>query len=58
LSRPTFFEHFDGVKVDYEYFYMRDPKQLQREQDWLNKQGVRVVVDFSRKSTIIPILPL
>jgi hypothetical protein len=44
--RPTFFEHFDGVKVDWTYLLARDPEQLQRDRLWLDRQKLRVAVDF------------
>ncbi len=47
LARPTFFEHFEGVKVDFEFLHARDPRQLRGEEGWLRRQGVKVVVDFS-----------
>ncbi len=47
LARPTFFQHFDGVKIDWTWLLHRDPHQLGRERDWLLRQGVRLAVDFS-----------
>lgn len=47
LARPTFFQHFDGVKIDWTWLLHRDPHQLARERDWLCRQGVRLAVDFS-----------
>ena len=58
LRRPTFFEHFDGVKLEWSYLRDRDRAQLQREQDWLARQQVRAVVDFSHDLNLFPGLTL
>ena len=58
LRRPTFFEHFDGVKLEWSYLRDRDSHQLQREQDWLSRQQVRAVVDFSHDLNLFPGLTL
>ena len=47
LARPTFFEHFDGVCVDWSYLHEREKAALQKEHGWLKRQGVRIVVDLS-----------
>jgi len=58
LARPTFFEHFDGVKVDWTYFHQRDREQVKREVGWLARQQVRVVADFSAGLNLYPDLTL
>ncbi|MBU4199001.1 MAG: sugar phosphate isomerase/epimerase [Verrucomicrobia bacterium] len=58
LKRPTFFQHFDGVKVDWTYIQSRDTAQLKREREWLNRQQVRIVVDFSHGLNFYPDLTL
>ncbi|MDE0448098.1 MAG: TIM barrel protein [Spirochaetaceae bacterium] len=58
LRRPTFFEHFDGVKMEWRYLRDRDPGRLRDEQDWLARQRVRAVVDFSRDLNLFPGLTL
>ena len=58
LRRPTFFEHFDGVKMEWRYLRDRDPGRLRDEQDWLARQQVRAVVDFSRDLNLFPGLTL
>ena len=58
LRRPTFFEHFDGVKLEWSYLRDRDSQQLRREQDWLTRQQVRAVVDFSHDLNLFPGLTL
>ncbi|MDE0229092.1 MAG: TIM barrel protein, partial [Spirochaetaceae bacterium] len=58
LRRPTFFEHFDGVKLEWRYLRDRDPGRLRDEQDWLARHRVRAVVDFSRDLNLFPGLTL
>lgn len=58
LARPTFFHHFDGVKVDWGYLHGRDAAQVARERGWLGRQQVRVVVDFSHGLNFYPDLTL
>ena len=58
LARPTFFEHFDGVCVDWRYLHERERAALEREAAWLKRQGVRVVVDLSSGVNLYPTLRL
>ena len=58
LARPTFYQHFDGVKIDWTYLRVRDAAQLERERGWLKRQGVRIVVDFSPGLNFYPDLTL
>ncbi len=58
LSRPTFFEHFDGVCVDWRYLHEREQAALEKETGWLKRQGVRVVVDLSSGVNLYPTLRL
>ena len=58
LARPTFFEHFDGVCVDWSYLHEREKAALQRESGWLRRQGVRIVVDLSSGLNLYPTLRL
>lgn len=54
LARPTFFQHFDGVKVDWLYFHVRSREQIEREYGWLERQQIRLVVDFSHRLNFYP----
>jgi hypothetical protein len=45
--RPTFFERFDGAKVDWSYFLKRDAEQVKRDRTWIDRQKLQVVVDFT-----------
>jgi len=58
LARPAFFEHFNGVCVDWEYLHARDRAVLQSEAGWLRRQQVRVLVDLSSGLNLFPTLRL
>ncbi len=58
LARPTFFEHFDGVMVDWRAVLEREDEVLARESGWLRRQGLRVVVDLSSGLNLYPDLRL
>lgn len=58
LTRPTFFEHFDGVCVDWRYVHEREKTALAAESGWLKRQGLRVVVDLSSGINLYPALRL
>ena len=47
LTRPTFFRHFDTVKIDWTYLRMRDPRCVEAERDWLERQQLCMFVDFT-----------
>ena len=54
LARPTFFEHYDSVSVDWRYLHDRAADALQRESQWLKRQGVRVYADLSSGINLYP----
>jgi hypothetical protein len=56
--RPTFFEHFDGVKVDWTYLLHRDADQVKRDRVWIDRQKLKVMVDFSSGLDHFPDLTL
>lgn len=58
LRRPTFFEHFDGVHVDWRYVHTRQKSGLQDEGAWLTRQGVRVLIDMTSGLNLYPDLRL
>jgi hypothetical protein len=58
LSRPTFFQHFDGVSVDWKYLADRESGALQKEAGWLGLQKVRVLVDLTSGINLFPDLRL
>jgi len=58
LSRPTFFQHFDGVAVDWKYLADRETSVLQKEAVWLGLQKARVLVDLTSGINLFPDLRL
>lgn len=58
LARPTFFEHFDGVCVDWRYLHERERAALAKESGWLKRQGLRLTVDLSSGVNLYPDLRL
>jgi hypothetical protein len=42
LARPTFFEHFDGVLIDWRYLHDRQLASLVQEAGWIGRQKLRV----------------
>lgn len=58
LARPTFFEHFDGVMVDWRTIHERETAAWARESRWLARQGLRVVVDLGSGLNLYPDLRL
>ena len=58
LARPTFFEHFDGVVLDWRYLSDREKSALQQEAGWIRRQGLRVFVDLSSGLNLYPTLRL
>jgi hypothetical protein len=58
LARPTFFQHFDGVLVDWRYVLSRDKAELRQEAAWLTRQKVRLLVDLSSGLNRFPDLRL
>jgi hypothetical protein len=58
LARPCFFQHFDGVVVDWRYLHEREQAALAQEARWLRRQGLRVYVDLSSGVNLYPDLRL
>lgn len=58
LARPTFFEYFDGVLVDWTWLRDRDKAALQREAGWIGRQRLNVIVDLSSGVNLFPDLRL
>ncbi|MBI3118708.1 MAG: TIM barrel protein, partial [Candidatus Hydrogenedentes bacterium] len=58
LARPSFFAHLDGVKVDWRYLQVRDIEALGEESKWLQRQGLRIVVDLTSGINLYPDLRL
>lgn len=47
LSRPTFFEHYDRVVIDYRYPEEREEAVLIQEGGWLRRQKLKISVDLT-----------
>jgi hypothetical protein len=58
LSRPTFFQHFDGVLVDWKYIHQREEKILLGESGWLKLQNLNLWVDLTSGINLFPDLRL
>jgi hypothetical protein len=58
LIRPTFFQHFDSVAIDWKYLYHADKQSLEQQAGWLERQKVRVIVDLSSGVNLYPDLRL
>jgi len=58
LMRPTFFQHFDGVVVDWKYLSQRNEKTLKEEKTWLNLQRPQIWCDLTSGINLFPDLRL
>ena len=54
LLRPTFFQHFDRVVVDWKYLADKEPEALRRESGWIRQQGLKIVVDLTSGINLFP----
>ncbi len=58
LARPTFFEHADGLKVDWRYLHERDANAIAAEAGWIKRQGLRLIIDLTSGVNLYPDLRL
>lgn len=58
LARPAFFERYDGVAIDWNYLRNREKDALRNESGWIERQGLRVIVDLSPGINLYPDLRL
>jgi hypothetical protein len=58
LAQPTFFEHWDGVIIDWRYLHDREKAALQQEAGWIKRQGLQVYVDLRPGLNLYPDLRL
>jgi hypothetical protein len=58
LLRPTFFQHFDRVVIDWKYLGQKEESVLQKESEWIKRQGLKLIVDFSSGINLFPDLRL
>ena len=54
LSRPTFFQHYDRVVIDWRYLYNRDKEVLKQEAGWFKRQQLKMSVDLSSGINLYP----
>ncbi len=58
LRMPTFFQHFDGVLLDWNALHARDVNILRDETRWIGRQKLRIAVDFSSGCNLFPDLQM
>ncbi|MFA7491617.1 MAG: TIM barrel protein, partial [Mariniphaga sp.] len=58
LLRPTFFQHFDRVVIDWKYLQQKEKSFLAEESGWIKRQGLKLIVDFSSGINLFPDLRL
>ena len=58
LLRPTFFQHYDGVVLDWRYLHDREADALKEEARWLQIQNLRIWVDLTSGINLFPDLRL
>ena len=58
LSRPAFFQHFDGAVIDWRYLHQRSEAALRREASWIRLQNLRLTVDLTSGVNLYPDLRL
>jgi hypothetical protein len=58
LLRPTFFQHFDHAVIDWKYLLEKETRQLAVESEWIKRQGLKIIVDFSSGINLFPDLRL
>lgn len=54
LARPTFFEHYDRVVVDWRYLEDRDETVIADESGWLSRQKLKISVDLTSGINLFP----
>jgi hypothetical protein len=58
LLRPTFFQHYDRVIIDWKYLLEKEKSILANEAGWINRQGLKLIIDFSSGINLFPDLRL
>ena len=58
LARPTFFEHYDSVRVDWKYLYDREASVLAKESEWIGRKKIRLFFDLTSGINLYPNLRL
>jgi len=58
LLRPTFFQHFDRIIIDWKYLHEKQKSIITGESGWIKRQGLKIIVDFSSGINLFPDLRL
>jgi hypothetical protein len=58
LTRPTFFDYFDSLVVDWQYLHRSENHWLISEGHWIGRQGLKVIIDLSSGINLYPDLRL
>lgn len=58
LRRPTFFQNFDRVVVDWKYLNIRDVEAIESEKGWFERQKLKITIDFTSGINLYPDLRL
>ncbi len=58
LLRPTFFQHFDRIIIDWKYLSTKEKSALSEEAVWIKSQGLKINVDLSSGINLFPDLRL
>ncbi|MBX3240849.1 MAG: hypothetical protein KIT80_15195 [Chitinophagaceae bacterium] len=58
IRRPTFFEHFDGVNIDWKYINNYTEEAIRKDSAYIAIQGLKVSVDLSSGINLFPDLRL
>jgi hypothetical protein len=54
LLRPTFFQHFDRITIDWRYLTKKEKSALSEEAVWIKNQGLKIIVDLSSGINLFP----
>jgi hypothetical protein len=58
LTRPTFFQHFNGIAVDWKYLHTKESNILRQEAGWISRQKLKIIVDLTSGVDFYPELRL
>ena len=58
LKRPTFFDHFDRVVIDWKYLHEREMEIIKKESGWIKRQKLGVIADLTSGINLYPDLRL
>ena len=54
LLRPTFFQYFDRITIDWKYLSTKEKSALSEESVWIKNQGLKIIVDLSSGINLFP----